>query len=376
MAERQDFARYRTNLQDEIDSAALYRTLAEVEAQPQLAEVYRRLAMVEERHARFWEQRLQAAGQRVPPPRPRWRSRGLSWLARRFGPPFVLPTIATLEEVGRHMYDGQPETRTTKMSADERSHARLFRTIVGTSRTGIEGSMLARLEGRHRAVGGNALRAAVLGANDGLVSNFSLIMGVAGAALSSHGILVTGLAGLLAGACSMAMGEWLSVQSARELYQRQIAIEASEIAAVPEEEEEELALIYEAKGLSPEAARKIAAEVMADAAHALDTLAREELGINPQELGGSAREAASVSFLLFAAGAFVPVAPFLLLTGTPAVIASLAVSTVALFLVGAAITLLTGRSVYYSGLRQLLFGLVAAGLTYSIGRLLGVTLAG
>jgi len=188
--------------------------------------------------------------------------------------------------------------------------------------------------------------------------------------------LITGLAGLLAGACSMAMGEWLSVQSSRELYQRQLAIEASEIAAVPEEEEEELALIYEAKGLSPEAARKIAAEVMADAAHALDTLAREELGINPEELGGSAWEAASVSFLLFATGACVPVAPFLFLTGMPAVITSLSVSTVALFLVGAAITLLTGRSVYYSGLRQLLFGGVAAGLTYGIGRLLGVTLAG
>ena len=376
MAERQDFARYRANLQDEIDSAALYRTLADIEAQPQLAEVYRRLAMVEERHAGFWEQRLQAAGQTVPLRRPRWRSRGLSWLAKRFGPQFVLPTIATLEEVGRHMYDAQPETRTTKMPADERSHARLFRSIVGTSRTGIEGSALARLEGRHRAVGGNALRAAVLGANDGLVSNFSLIMGVAGAELSSQGILITGLAGLLAGACSMAMGEWLSVQSSRELYQRQLAIEASEIAAVPEEEEEELALIYEAKGLSPEAARKIAAEVMVDAAHALDTLAREELGINPEELGGSAWEAASVSFLLFATGACVPVAPFLFLTGVPAVITSLSVSTVALFLVGATITLLTGRSVYYSGLRQLLFGGVAAGLTYGIGRLLGVTLAG
>jgi VIT1/CCC1 family predicted Fe2+/Mn2+ transporter len=174
----------------------------------------------------------------------------------------------------------------------------------------------------------------------------------------------------------MAMGEWLSVQSSRELYERQIAIEASEIEAVPEEEYEELALIYEAKGLSPEAARKVAAEVMADAAHALDTLAREELGINPQELGGSAWEAASVSFLLFAAGACVPVAPFIFLTGMPALIASLLMSTVALFLVGAAITLLTGRSVYYSGLRQLLFGLVAGGVTYGIGRLFGVALAG
>jgi VIT1/CCC1 family predicted Fe2+/Mn2+ transporter len=174
----------------------------------------------------------------------------------------------------------------------------------------------------------------------------------------------------------MAMGEWLSVQSSRELYQRQIAIEAGEIAAVPEEEQEELVLIYEAKGLSPEAARKIAAEVMANAGHALDTLAREELGMNPEELGGSPWVAAGVSFVLFATGACLPVAPFAFLTGMPAVMVSLAVSTVALFLVGAAITLLTGRSVWSSGLRQLLFGSVAAGVTYGIGRLLGVTLAG
>lgn len=376
MAKAEDLARYRANLQDEIDSAALYRTLAEVEPQPPLAEVYRRLAMVEERHAGFWEQRLQAAGEPVPLRRPSWRARGLSWLARRFGPQCVLPTIASLEEVGRHMYDKQPEAQATKMPADERSHARLFRTIVGALPAGIEGSTLARLEGRHRAVGGNALRAAVLGANDGLVSNFSLIMGVAGAELSSQGILITGLAGLLAGACSMAMGEWLSVQSSRELYQRQIAIEAGEIMTVPEEEQEELALIYEAKGLSPETARKVAAAAMADPKHALDTLAREELGINPEDLGGSPWEAAGASFLLFALGAFVPVAPFMVLNGTPALMVSLAISTLALFLVGAAITLLTARSVWYSGLRQLLFGLLAAGLTYGIGRLLGVTLAG
>ncbi len=376
MAQQEDPSRYQANLQDEMDSAALYRTLADLEVQPQLAEVYRRLAVVEERHAQFWEQCLRATGQPVPPRRPGWRSRGLSWLARHLGPQFVLPTIATLEEVGRHMYDRQPEAQATQMPADERSHARLFRTIVDASRTGMEGSALARLEGRHRAVGGNALRAAVLGANDGLVSNFSLIMGVAGAALSPQSILITGLAGMLAGACSMAMGEWLSVQSSRELYQRQIAIEAGEIAAVPEEEQEELVLIYEAKGLSPEAARKIAAEVMANAGHALDTLAREELGINPEELGGSPWVAAGVSFGLFATGACLPVAPFAFLTGMPAVMVSLAVSTVALFLVGAAITLLTGRSVWYSGLRQLLFGSVAAGVTYGIGRLLGVTLAG
>jgi VIT1/CCC1 family predicted Fe2+/Mn2+ transporter len=374
MASKTDVARYRSNLQDEINSAALYRTLAEIEAQPQLARVYERLAIVEERHARFWEQQLRTAGQAVPPRQPTWQARVLAWLARRFGPQLVLPTLATMEHVDRHMYDVQPEARQTKLPADERSHARILRTIVGTS--GIEGAALARFEGRHRAIGGNALRAAVLGANDGLVSNLSLVMGVAGAALSGPAILVTGLAGLLAGACSMAMGEWLSVQSTRELYQRQIAIEADEIVAAPEEEQAELALIYEAKGLSPEEANAVAAKLMADKANALDSLVREELGIDPEELGGSAWEAAVTSFVLFAGGALLPVLPFVALSGTQAVVVSLLVSALALFLIGAAITLLTGRGVLFSGMRQLLFGLAAAALTYGIGRVLGVTLAG
>jgi vacuolar iron transporter family protein len=241
---------------------------------------------------------------------------------------------------------------------------------------GIEGRTLARLEGRHRAVGGNALRAAVLGANDGLVSNLSLVMGVAGAQLSGQGILVTGLAGLLAGACSMAMGEWVSVQSARELSQRQLAIEANEIAAFPQEEQQELKLIYEAKGLTPDDAGKLAAEFMTDPHKALETLAQEELGLDPGELGGSPWEAAATSFVLFAIGAILPVVPFTVLSGMPAVMASLGVSAAALFVIGAAITLFTGRNAFYAGSRQLLFGLAAAGLTYGIGRVIGVTLAG
>src|SRR5256714_1939537 len=166
-----------------------------------------------------------------------------------------------------------------RFPADERSHARLLSAIVG--KTGIEGNALARFEGRHRAIGGNALRAAVLGADDGLVSNLSLVMGVAGASLSNHGILVTGFAGLLAGAISMALGEWLSVQSSRELYQRPIAIEPEELETVPEEEQEELALIYQAKGIPTQRARELAAGLIADPHTALDTLAREELGIDP-----------------------------------------------------------------------------------------------
>jgi VIT1/CCC1 family predicted Fe2+/Mn2+ transporter len=225
-------------------------------------------------------------------------------------------------------------------------------------------------------VGGNALRAAVLGANDGLVSNLSLVMGVAGAELAGRGILITGLAGLLAGAGSMALGEWLSVQSSRELYLRQLDIEREELAAAPEEEAEELALIYQAKGIAVDQARALAARVIATPETALDTLAREELGIDPEELGGSAWEAAITSFLLFAFGAVVPVLPFMFLAGGTAVLVSVAVSAVALFGIGAAITLMTGRGVLFSGARQLLFGLVAAALTYGVGRLIGVSLAG
>jgi VIT1/CCC1 family predicted Fe2+/Mn2+ transporter len=376
MASKADIARYRTNWQGEIDGAALYRTMAEVTTQPQLAEVYRRLAAIEEQHAQFWEHQLRAAGQPVPTRRPGWRARTLRWLATHVGASWVLPTLATMEQADRHLYDTQPEARQTTMPADERSHARVLGLMARASPAGMEGRTLARLEGRHRAVGGNALRAAVLGANDGLVSNLSLVMGVAGAQLSGQGVLITGVAGLLAGACSMAMGEWLSVQSARELSQRQLAIEADEIRAVPHEEQQELALIYEAKGLTPDNARQVASELMADAGKALEILAQEELGIDPAELGGSPWEAAGMSFVLFAVGAILPVVPFLVLSGRPAVLASLGVSAVALFGIGAAITLFTGRNALYAGSRQLLFGLAAAGLTYGIGRLLGVTLAG
>ena len=201
-------------------------------------------------------------------------------------------------------------------------------------------------------------------------------MGVAGAALDSTAILITGLAGLLASSGSMAMGEWLSVQSSRELYQRQIGIEAEELAEVPKEEAEELALIYEAKGLSKDRAREIAKQLIADEEMALDTLAREELGINPEELGGSAWQAAATSFVLFALGAIVPVLPYFVLNGLVAVGASLVLSAIALFVIGAGITLLTGRSVLFSGFCQVGIGLAAAVLTYGVGSLIGVTLVG
>lgn len=376
MTTPRDLRRYRENLQGEVDGAALYRTLAESESRSKLAEVYRRLAAVEESHAEFWRKRLVAGGGASPEIGPSWRARILRWAARRFGPDAVLPVMKTLEVIGREQYDVQPEASDTAMPDQERSHARLLSQLAERPRSEWDGSVYARLEGRHGAGGGNVLRASVLGVNDGLVSNASLVMGAAGAALSSGTLLITGLAGMIAGACSMAMGEWLSVQSSRELYQKQIATEADELASVPEEEREELVLIYQAKGLSDDEARAIADRVMSNRATALDTLSREELGIDPAELGGSAWAAAASSFAVFVVGAFVPVAPFFFVSGTAAVVLSAACSAVALFLVGAAITLFTGRGVLWSGLRQLGIGVAAAAVTFGVGRLLGVALSG
>lgn len=378
MANEDPISRYRANLDDEQDSAYLYRVLADVEPDERLSGVYRRLAETEEKHLRFWELKIREAGQTVPERRVGWRTRVLGWLARRFGPQFVLPTVAAQEQVDSGGYATQSETSSTLMPSEERSHARLLRDISSGTSAGLEGGAIARLEGRrHRAAsGGNALRAAVLGANDGLLSNFSLVMGVIGAAFSSHTILITGLAGLLAGSGSMAMGEWISVRTSRELYERQVSIEEQEIAEVPDEEEEELALIYEAKGLPDDQARTLAARLMADRKSALDTLSREELGIDPEELGGSARGAAVSSYVLFAVGAIVPVFPFFFLTGWPAIATSVLASAAGLFGLGAATTVFTGRSVLLAGSRQVLVGAAAATLTYVLGAILGTSVGG
>jgi vacuolar iron transporter family protein len=366
-----DPQRWRRNYQDELDSAALYRQIASAESDEGLASVYRRLAEAEERHAEFWAKRLRDAGEPMPSRKVGWRAQVLGLLAKRFGAAFVVPTIDAMEQADAGSYDAQPEAAGTELPADERSHARLLGAIAGQQPGGLQGPAIARLEGRHRAASGNSLRAAVLGANDGLVSNFSLVMGVAGAQLSSTQILITGLAGLAAGAGSMAMGEWISVMNARELYGRQIAIEREELEEVPDEEREELALIYQAKGLPPDQAAELADRLISSPEHALDTLSREELGIDPEELGGSATAAAGTSFVLFAIGAIIPIVPYIFLSGALAAVLSAALCTLALFGIGALITLLTGRSVLFSGTRQVVIGLGAAALTFGIGRLIG-----
>ena len=367
--------RFRANLQAEADSAALYRGLAAATDNDALAELYRRLAAVEEHHASFWQEKLAAAGAPAPLPAAGWRTRMLVWLARHVSPDLVASTAATLEHLDRGRYDAQPEARGTPLPRQERSHARLLRELSRGRHAGWSGPVFARLEGRHAAGGGNALRAAVLGANDGLVSNLSLVMGASGAAFSEHTVLVTGLAGLLAGACSMALGEWLSVQNAREMYEREIAVERDEIEELPDEEKQELVLIYRAKGLAEDKAQAMAERVMGNTDAALDTLAREELGIDPDDLGGSPWVAATASFVVFSLGALVPVAPFLFLGGTTALAASALVSAAGLAFVGATVTLFTGRSAAWSAIRQVIFGLAAAGITYGVGYALRVSTA-
>jgi VIT1/CCC1 family predicted Fe2+/Mn2+ transporter len=373
-ASQRDLERYRRNLRGEVDSAALYRTFASAESSPELAEVYARLAAVEDRHAQVWRTRLRDAGQMAESVTPGMRVRVLGWMARRLGTDTVLPLVLAGEDADSHAYEDQPEARVAGMPAEERSHGRVFRTIAATSPRGLSGTTVARLEGRHRATGGNALRAAVLGVNDGLVSNLSLIMGVAGASLQQTTILLTGLAGLLAGAISMALGEWLSVQSSRELYARQVAIEREKLEAAPAEEMEELSLIYQAKGISPERARELASTLSANPSTALDTLVREELGIDPEGLGGSAWIAAGTSFALFATGALVPLLPYAFLSGQSAAVVSGVFGALGLFLSGVLGSVFTGHPMLRNGVRHAAFGLAAAGVTFGLGRLVGLGL--
>ncbi len=360
-------------LRTEIDAAYLYDTFAALETDATIADVFRQLAAIEGSHAKKYIAQQAEKGIKLELPPPTGRARTLGWIARKFGYEYVLPILMNTEKglagatVRGKMAEGKP------ISGQEWNHVAILKSL-GELPGQVSGEKLARLEGKHRNIGGNALRAAVLGANDGLVSNLSLVMGVAGADSSGQAILIAGFAGLLAGSISMALGEWLSVQSSRELYQRQLDIEMEELENNPEEEQHELALIYQAKGIAKADAQAMAQRLLSNKATAHETLIKEELGFDPGELGGSAWTAALTSFFLFAVGAIIPVIPFIVFEGLQATIVSVAVSTLGLFAIGAAITLFTGRSIFYSGFRQVLFGLAAAAVTFGIGKLIGVSI--
>ncbi|MFA6504669.1 MAG: VIT1/CCC1 transporter family protein [Treponemataceae bacterium] len=366
-----DVKRYNENLKAEREASLLYRRMAESESNKDLSAIYIRLAETEERHVATWEGKLREAGVEPPTFKPGLKTRLFGWMAKKYGPASMVGMIAAIESRAAGGYDDQPEAKAVGMNNEERSHARVFNYLAKNT-GGMGGSDVARVEGRHKS-GGNALRAGVLGANDGLVSVFCLVMGVAGAGVAQREILITGAAGLLAGALSMALGEWLSVQSSRELYLHQLEVEERELSEVPEEEKEELALIYQAKGLDEATARHLADKLLSDKSTALDTLAREELAIDPDELGGSAWEAAITSFFLFAVGAIIPVLPYFFWTGMTGVFISSAFAAAGLFGLGAASSLMTGKSWLFAGSRMVLFGMAAAAITYGIGHLIGVS---
>jgi VIT1/CCC1 family predicted Fe2+/Mn2+ transporter len=374
MSDPSEIQRFRRNLRDELDGAALYAALSAAERDPVRKDLFLQLSRAEAEHAKVWRDKLAAAGAGDVRFSISLRTRMLAALARRFGPAFVLPAIASAEFADRDKYASQADA--AALSAEERGHAAVINAVASNSAShGVTGAEIAKAEPWHRRGGGNELRAAVLGANDGLVSNFCLVMGVAGAGAPTSHILLTGLAGLIAGAISMAMGEWLSVTNARELARTQIDREREELEQSPESERKELALIFQAKGLQREEAQRVAANLMRDKRAALDTLTREELGIDPAELGGNPWTAAGFSFALFAAGAALPVLPFVFATGNMAILASAGVGAASLAAIGLVTSIFSGRSALYSMVRQLLFGLAAAGVTYGTGHVIGVAIS-
>src|SRR6185436_19693372 len=260
MPTKEDLDRYADNYLREQDGIALYKALSKAERDPVRAQIFDRLAKAEERHAARWARLLRTHGVALPSYSRSWRVALLGWLSRRIGTQQILPVVTGLESRDQEVYRGQVEA--AGIPAEERGHMRTLRAMQGQSRGGPES--ILDVEGWHRANYGGSLRAAVFGANDGLVSNFCLVMGVAGANVEPRFILLTGIAGLLAGASSMAAGEYVSVQSQRELFEQQIAVEQQELEMSPDEEKEELSLIYQAKGIPSDQAEQLAERIISN----------------------------------------------------------------------------------------------------------------
>jgi vacuolar iron transporter family protein len=281
-----------------------------------------------------------------PPFAPSLRARLIAKMVGLFGPRAMRPILAAVKVRGVSVYSGSVLRPGHPMPTD-----------------------VEKIGQRHQT-GGGSLRAAVFGVNDGLISNTSLVMGVSGAALATNDVVLTGVAGLLAGAFSMAAGEYVSVRSQREMYEHQIGQEREELELYPEEEAEELALIYHARGMALEDARSFALDLIKDHDAALDALTREELGLDPDNLGSPVGAALS-SFLAFTCGAIIPLVPFVFGAGNNAVPGAAALAGVSLFAIGAALSLFSGKSALAGGLRMAFIGALAGGATYFIGSLFG-----
>jgi VIT1/CCC1 family predicted Fe2+/Mn2+ transporter len=359
------------SVQTEIDASYLYRMLAENEDNEAICNIFRRMSDIEKGHAEAFAKSAGISLDLLD--KPSMRAKTLNRIGKIFGYDYVLGSLMDTERSLSNAVIAAKRKLNMNITGTETNHVKILRTLVDNEKM-ITGSGIARFENRHRSVGGNAIRAAVMGGNDGLVSNFSLVMGVAGATGGEQTVLITGLAGLLAGALSMSFGEWISVKSSQELYENQMQVEMEELETNPEGEKKELALIYMAKGIPEEQANEMANEIMKDKVQAHDVLVKEELGINAEELKGSPVEAAVSSFILFAFGAIIPVLPFFFTGGLKAVLISVIASACGLFVIGASITLYTGKNVWFSGFRQVIIGVAAAAVTYGIGKLIGASL--
>ena len=328
---------------EEKQSSYMYRALAEIETNPVHKKLFLELSILADKQATLWEKQLQAAHVSIPTQyHPGLRVHLILWLVRFFGPSAMRVALAAMKVRGMSIYQKIESGHPVPTSLDEVEH-------------------------QHTSItSGNNLRAAVFGVNDGLISNASLILGIAGAHAGHSIILLSGIAGLLAGACSMGAGEYVSVRSQREMLEYQLKLEKEELDLYPEEEAAELALIYEARGLPKDEAIKLARLLIQNPDKALDTLAREELGINPNELV-SPWGAAISSFLSFALGAFIPIIPFLCSTSESNLVITVVLTGLSLFLVGAVLSLFTHRNAWLSGLRMLCIGMLAGLLTYVIG---------
>jgi VIT1/CCC1 family predicted Fe2+/Mn2+ transporter len=351
--------------QDEADAAYLYRLLAEAEADPKKSDLYRRLAAVEDRHVQIWGELLRQHGRPPRPFRPSARTRLLAALGRIFGPGFLLPMLLAEEgrevkgylDMHRQLSRGAPGAHESLLLARESAeHATTLNEISGRSG-----------EPWHRTESGGFLRNVVYGFNDGLTANFGLVAGVIGAqsASAQHSVIVAGIAGLIADALSMGSSGYLAAKSEAEVYANEIAMERDEIALMPEVERDELAILYEAKGMAPDAAHALATEVMANPTQMLEEQVKGELGIGDPHM--SPMREAWITGAATAVGALIPVLPFLVSSGTTAIVSSFAVSMLSHWVVGAARSVFTGRSVFRSGLDMFVVGLGVAVVGYFVG---------
>ncbi len=349
---------------DERDAAFLYRALAAVEQDAERRALFERLAGVEDRHAQRWESLFRDAGRELPAYATSRRTRLLAWLARRFGTSLVLPMMLAEEGrevqaylgLARHAGTRKAHKAAIDIAADSAIHARELSEVMG--RDG---------EPWHVGGSGGYLRSVVYGFNDGLTANFGLVAGVIGASVEPHIVIISGVAGAIADALSMGSSGYLAAKSEAEVQAHQIEMERQEMRLMPDLEEDELAVIYEAKGLTADRARETAREMMKDPSQALDAMVREELNIHPAEL--APLKDGVVTGVATAIGAFIPIVPFLVMPHEPAIWVSLAISMLAHFAIGAARSMFTGRSVWASGRDMFLVGFGVAAVGYVIGEL-------